>query len=112
MMVMMPVTLPQPHDEILKIEAFLDAIEPKYPPNEPTDKNPLDIDHFELLGLLGDCQGDDGESDPGAVTDVVPLTRHYLNALRQFCAGERDKAAMSKEMERLRAKIEELTPKA
>lgn len=94
---MFPV-LPTPNDEILKLEALLDKLEPQFPPLLVTDDNPIDIDHFKLLDAIH-------ESETGALDDVK-LVRHYLNALRQFVAGERFSLKQKQVIDEVRKKAE------
>jgi hypothetical protein len=91
---------PPPREEILKLEKFLDELEPGFPPANPTEDNPLDINHFDLLGWIASCAITNEEGER--------LTRHYLNACRQIVAAERYIAKVDSDVLKLETKAKEL----
>lgn len=85
---------PEPTEQWLKLEAYLDKLEPLFPPDTATETNPLGIDHFALLEKIA------------AKKNTYPnvYVRHYLNALRQMVAAERYDLKQKQVIEQMRKK--------
>lgn len=80
---------PDPSAEWLKLEEALDRVEPRFPPAAPSEKNPLDLDHFSLLDDIDELTEYAFPEIGFQVAVQHKLLRHYLNALRQMVAQER-----------------------